>query len=54
VGAAASGWLYTVEPGVPLLAMGVFYLLVTVALTAGSAMSRSLSPACNGREEAGN
>jgi len=54
VGAAASGWLYTVEPGVPLLAMGVLYLLVTVALTAGSAIARSSSPACDGREGAGN
>jgi MFS family permease len=54
VGAAASGWLYTVEPGVPLLAMGVLYLLVTVALIAGSAMSRSSSPVCDGYEGAGN
>jgi len=32
VGATVSGLLYTVEPGMPLLAMGVLYLLVPVAL----------------------
>ena len=32
VGATVSGFLYAVEPGVPLLTMGVLYLLVTVAL----------------------
>jgi hypothetical protein len=31
MGAAASGVLYAVEPGVPLLTMGVLYLLVAVA-----------------------
>jgi hypothetical protein len=31
MGAAASRGLYAVEPGVPLLTMGVFYLLVAVA-----------------------
>jgi MFS family permease len=32
VGATVSGVLYAVEPGVPLLAMGVLYLLVALAL----------------------
>jgi MFS family permease len=32
VGATVSGFLYAVEPGIPLLAMGVLYLLVAVAL----------------------
>jgi hypothetical protein len=31
-GATVSGFLYAVEPGVPLLTMGLLYLLVTVAL----------------------
>ena len=32
VGAMVAGWLYTIEPGMPLLAMGVLYLLVAVGL----------------------
>jgi MFS family permease len=32
LGATVSGFLYAMEPGVPLLAMGVLYLLVPVAL----------------------
>src|SRR5207244_10702643 len=32
VGAAASGWLYTFELGMPLLTMGMLYLLVAVVL----------------------
>jgi len=32
LGATVSGFLYAVEPGMPLLTMGVLYLLVTVAL----------------------
>jgi MFS family permease len=31
-GAMASGVLYAVEPGMPLLAMGVLYVLVAMAL----------------------
>ncbi len=31
VGATASGFLYAVEPGAPLLAMGLLYLLVAMA-----------------------
>jgi MFS family permease len=53
-GAMASGWLYTVEPGVPLLAMGILYLLVAVALTVGSAMARALNPVRDGREGVSN
>jgi MFS family permease len=36
-GAMVSGVLYTIEPGVPLLVMGVLYLLVPVALLVPSA-----------------
>jgi hypothetical protein len=32
VGATVSGVLYAVEPGVPLLTMGMLYLLVAVVL----------------------
>ena len=31
-GATVAGWLYTIAPGMPLLAMGVLYLLVAVLL----------------------
>jgi MFS family permease len=38
VGATASGLLYAVEPGVPLLAEGILYLLVALTLTSVRAM----------------
>ena len=34
LGATVSGFLYAVEPGVPLLAMGVLYVLVAMAMLA--------------------
>jgi hypothetical protein len=40
LGAAVSGVLYVVEPGVPLLAMAVLYLLVAMALLVESAIGR--------------
>jgi 3-oxoacyl-(acyl-carrier-protein) synthase len=39
VGATASGLLYAVEPGVPLLAEGILYLIVALTLTALQAMA---------------
>lgn len=43
VGATASGVLYTVEPGVPLLTMGMLYLLVSVVLLVIPAMRQRFS-----------
>ena len=39
VGATASGLLYAVEPGVPLLPEGILYLIVALTLTAVQAMA---------------
>jgi hypothetical protein len=39
VGATASGLLYAVEPGVPLLTEGILYLLVALTLTVVRAMA---------------
>jgi MFS family permease len=56
VGATASGMLYAVEPGVPLLVEGLLYLMVAVAVTAVRAMvhlSRSRRVGHAGEERPG-
>jgi hypothetical protein len=48
-----SGFLYAVEPGVPLLAMGVLYLLVAVALLVESAIGHIFSAVSAGHGRGG-
>jgi MFS family permease len=49
LGATVSGFLYAMEPGVPLLAMGVLYLLVPVALLVVPAIRYIFGTASSGR-----
>jgi MFS family permease len=53
VGATVSGVLYAVEPGVPLLAMGVLYLLVAVALLVVPAIRHLSRAVCTGHHKTG-
>jgi MFS transporter, DHA1 family, multidrug resistance protein len=53
LGAMVSGFLYAVEPGVPLLAMGVLYLLVAVALLVESAIGHIFSAVSAGHGRGG-
>jgi MFS family permease len=53
VAATLSGFLYAVEPGVPLLAMGMLYLLVPVVLLVGPAIRRIFSTVSAGHGRAG-
>jgi MFS family permease len=53
LGATVSGFLYAVEPGVPLLAMGVLYLLVAVTLLVVPAMRHVFRPVSIGHGKAG-
>jgi MFS family permease len=53
VGATVSGFLYTVEPGAPLLAMGVLYLLVAMALLVESAIGHIFGAVSAGHGRAG-
>jgi len=52
VGAAVSGVLYAVEPGVPLLAMGMLYLLVALALLVVPAIRHLFRAVSIGRSKA--
>jgi MFS family permease len=53
LGATVSGVLYAVEPGVPLLAMGVLYLLVAMALLVESAIGHLFGAVSAGHGRAG-
>jgi MFS family permease len=53
LGAMVSGFLYAVEPGMPLLAMGVLYLLVAVALLVVPAIRHLFSTVSIGHGRAG-
>jgi MFS family permease len=53
LGATVSGFLYAVEPGVPLMAMGLLYLLVAVALLVESAIGHIFSAVSAGHGRAG-
>jgi MFS family permease len=53
LGATISGVLYAVEPGVPLLAMGVLYLLVVLALLVVPAVRQMFRAVSTGHSKAG-
>ena len=53
LGATVSGVLYVIEPGMPLLAMGVLYLLVAMALLVASAIGHLFGAVSTGHGRAG-